>query len=82
MTRRKWTKLRRQKPHLFGALPAFEKWNAHERKLMALVGTPRALSAMTAWWLSQLDAPMKIDWASDYRYRLEPIISYGPTPKL
>jgi hypothetical protein len=81
MTRKKWTKLRRQKPHLFGVLPPFEKWNAHERKLMATVGKPRALATMTAYFLGHFHEQPKREWTNPDEYRLSQIIPYGPTPK-
>lgn len=47
MTRRKWTKLRRQRPELFRDLPPFEKWNEFERSLMRSVSKREAITVMT-----------------------------------
>lgn len=51
MTRKKWNRLRRQRPELFGMLPPFEKWNADERRLMATVSKQRAITVMSAYAL-------------------------------
>lgn len=57
MTRKKWNKLRRQRPELFGWLPPFEKWNCLERRQMAKIGKAEAITRLTTWMLTD-----------DYRY--------------
>lgn len=64
MTRRKWTKLRRQRPELFKALPPFEKWNDFDRHIMRDVSKSEALAVMTAWKLRGEVGPIvrELDW--------------------
>jgi len=57
MTRRKWTRLRRQRPELFQCLPAYEAWTKKDRQIMAPVSKRQAIATVTAyrlggdvWW--------------------------------
>lgn len=58
MTRRKWNRLRRQRPEPFKVLPPFENWNDFERDLMRKVSKAEALAVMTAWKLRGESGPV------------------------
>jgi hypothetical protein len=57
MTRKKWTRLRRQRPELFGSMLPFEKWENWQHKFMRKVSKRSMVAEATANILAK-DKPL------------------------
>lgn len=64
MTRKKWNRLRRQRPVLFGFLPPWEKMNAYELALMRPVSKAEAITTMTTYLLTREPSELQSLWPS------------------
>ena len=79
MTRRKWTKLRRQLPHLFAKLPAFEALTRTQVKSLRKVGKKEAIATQGFRLLAEMPPFHKPDLfeSEDYVIVHGRIVSVG-----
>lgn len=51
MTRKKWNRLRRQRPELFARWPGWDGLDDADRRILRPVGKSEAITAVSAWIL-------------------------------